>query len=90
MFEGLAKLYRKRHNTSGATIKNIAQRYDMTKELDTKQAADRWGISEVYIRRLVREGRIEGRKVRRDWLIGSKSLEAYMKGNRKRGRKSSS
>lgn len=55
--------------------------------LDTKEAAQKWGVSEVYVRRLVREGRVKGRKVRRDWIIDSKSLAEYMAGNRKRGPK---
>lgn len=55
--------------------------------IDTKEAAEKWGISEVYVRRLVREGRVKGRKVRRDWIIDSKSLAEYMAGNRKPGPK---
>ena len=55
--------------------------------IDTKEAAEKWGISEEYVRRLVREGRVKGRKVRRDWIIDSISLAEYMASNRKRGPK---
>lgn len=55
--------------------------------LNTKEAAEKWKVSEVYIRRLVREGRVRGRKVRRDWIIEAESLKQYMLGNRKRGPK---
>ena len=79
----LKKLYQIRHNEPEVLI----QEPSMVKELDTKSAAERWGVSEVYIRRLLREGRVKGHKVRRDWLVDSKSLLDYMKGNRKRGPK---
>ena len=43
----------------------------------TKEAADLTGYNIKYLRRLVRSGRIEARKVGRDWLIKRESLLAY-------------
>ena len=59
----------------------------MGKEIDTRQAAEIYKVSENYIRRMVRTNRIKGRKLRRDWLVDVKSLAEYMATGRKWERK---
>lgn len=45
--------------------------------LTTKGAAELSGYSVKYLRRLARQGRIEARKIGRDWLVSRDSLLAY-------------
>ena len=46
--------------------------------LTTRGAAELSGYSAKYLRRLARQGRIDARKVGRDWLINRESLLAYV------------
>jgi excisionase family DNA binding protein len=43
----------------------------------TRQAADLSGYTVVYIRRLIKRGRVEAIKTGRDWLINHSSLLAH-------------
>lgn len=45
--------------------------------LTTDQARILAGYATAYLRRLAHQGRIEARKVGRDWLISQESLLAY-------------
>ena len=45
--------------------------------LNTSEGAELTGFSVDYVRRLARAGRIEARKVGRDWLIERASLLAF-------------
>ena len=44
---------------------------------DTREAATVTGYTAAYVRQLIRRGRIEARKVGRDWLVSLSSLLAY-------------
>jgi len=37
--------------------------------LTTKQAAQRLGLSSDHVRRLLEQGKIQGKKVGRDWVV---------------------
>ena len=37
--------------------------------LGTKEAADQLGISQDHVRRLLEQGKIEGKKLGRDWVV---------------------
>ena len=54
--------------------------------IDTKGAAQRWNVSESYIRKLIGQQRVVAKKVRRDWVVEVRSLDEYMQGPRKVGR----
>lgn len=54
--------------------------------VSTAQACEATNFTSAYIQRLLRDGRIEGVKLGRDWLIYEDSLEAFMTQTRKRGR----
>jgi len=43
----------------------------------TQQAAELSGYTVVYVRRLIKRGRVEAIKTGRDWLINHSSLLAY-------------
>jgi len=43
----------------------------------TRQAAELSGYTVVYIRRLIKRGRVEAIKTGRDWLINHSSLLSY-------------
>lgn len=45
--------------------------------LDSKTAAELTGYHVKYVRQLVRRGRIEARKVARDWLVNKADLLRY-------------
>ncbi|MCX7855557.1 MAG: excisionase family DNA-binding protein [Anaerolineae bacterium] len=45
--------------------------------ITTRAAAELSGYAIVYIRRLIRKGRIEATRVGRDWLVNRSSLMAY-------------
>jgi excisionase family DNA binding protein len=45
--------------------------------IDTRTAARLSGYRRAYIRQLAIAGRIEARKIGRDWLVNQESLEAY-------------
>lgn len=54
--------------------------------IPTAQACEATKFTSAYIQRLLREKRLEGVKLGRDWLIYEDSLEAFMAQIRKRGR----
>ncbi|GHO82409.1 helix-turn-helix domain-containing protein [Dictyobacter formicarum] len=55
--------------------------------LTTTQAAERSGLSTSYMTLLLRQGKLEGFQVVRDWLIYTDSLEAFLAKTRKPGPK---
>ncbi len=55
--------------------------------LTVKQAVDLSGYHIERIRELVREGRVNGRKIVTVWLVSEKSLRAYLSAQAKRGEK---
>ena len=46
--------------------------------ISTVQASKRYGLSVSQIRLLLKKGRIDGRKIARDWLVDPDSLANYM------------
>ena len=48
-----------------------------TNFLNCQEAAERLGYTRQHISRLVRTGRLLGRKVGRDWIVSSESVERY-------------
>ncbi len=46
--------------------------------ISVKAAAECSDYSSQYLRRLLRNGRLEGRKIGQKWLISPASLEAYL------------
>ena len=56
--------------------------------LTSKEAAKQSGFATGYIRQLIAKGLLPGtEKWGRDWFIPKESLEAYLRTERKRGRK---
>jgi excisionase family DNA binding protein len=45
--------------------------------LTTREAAELVGFHQVYIRRLLGQGKIEGKKFAREWLVNRESLLDY-------------
>jgi excisionase family DNA binding protein len=46
--------------------------------ITTAEAAELTGYHPVHIRRLMREGLIEGKKFGRDWMVNRASVQAYI------------
>jgi excisionase family DNA binding protein len=55
--------------------------------LSTSEAMQMSGLSREHIQRLLREGRIEGRKPGHDWLVYEDSLKSFLAQPRKPGPK---
>jgi excisionase family DNA binding protein len=55
--------------------------------LSTSEAMQKSGLSREHIQRLLREGRIQGRKPGHDWLVYEDSLMAFLAQPRKPGPK---
>jgi excisionase family DNA binding protein len=51
----------------------------LEKHISVKAAADFAGYSIQYLRRLLRQGRLEGVKIGQVWLINLASLDTYLK-----------
>ncbi|GAB4422349.1 MAG: hypothetical protein Kow00106_19520 [Anaerolineae bacterium] len=51
------------------------------------EAAKISGFSQGYLRRLMREGKISGIKIGRDWLTTEKAVKDYLSTERRRGPK---
>ena len=55
------------------------------KLLSCKMAADRLGLSTVYIRMLCRTGRIKAEKLSKDWLIPLSSIRNIKRQRKQKG-----
>lgn len=65
-------------------LKNI----DSNREyITTSEAAKRSGLSNIYLAQLLRQGKIEGFQITREWLIYTDSLEKFLATPRKSGPK---
>ena len=54
----------------------------------TTEAAQKYGLSDSYLRRLIAKGKIRGRKTVRTWLVDIPSLQRFLATERKPGPKS--
>ena len=60
---------------------------DLTsKFISVTEASDISGLTPGYIRRLLRQGRIEGVRVGRDWLTTEEAVRDYLSQERRPGR----
>jgi excisionase family DNA binding protein len=55
----------------------MTENFNPNEWITTKEAAELTRYHPTHIRWLIREDRIEGRKLGRDWLIDRESLEEY-------------
>lgn len=55
--------------------------------ITTPEAARRSGLTRIYLARLLREGRLEGFQLAREWFIYIDSLERFLATPRKSGPK---
>lgn len=55
--------------------------------ITTPQAAQRSGLSRIYLARLLREGTLEGFQLAREWFVYTDSLEKFLATPRKPGPK---
>ena len=61
---------------------------DVNREyITTSQAAKRSGLSNIYLARLLREGKLEGYQLAREWIVYTDSLEKFLATPRKSGPK---
>ena len=63
------------------------QASDFASTLSTIEAASQFSVSANYVTQLARKGAIRAKKLGRDWIIDSTSLETYLHTPRKRGPK---
>jgi excisionase family DNA binding protein len=68
--------------------KNMLKDVDVNREyLSTPQAAERADLSKVHIARLLRDKKLEGFQLGREWFVYTDSLEKYLASPRKTGPK---
>jgi excisionase family DNA binding protein len=73
-------------NQNGA--KNMLKDVDLNREyLSTPQAAEKADLSKVHIARLLRNKKLEGFQLGREWFVYADSLEKYLATPRKTGPK---
>ncbi len=65
-------------------LKNI---YTNREYLTTPQAAERSGLTRIYLAQLLRKGTLEGFQLSREWFVYSDSLEKFLTTPRKPGPK---
>jgi len=66
----------------------ILKNADLNREyITTSEAAKRSRLSNIYLAQLLREGKLEGFRVAREWLIYVDSLEKFLATPRKSGPK---
>jgi excisionase family DNA binding protein len=66
----------------------MTQHVDLNREhMTTPAAAERSGLSRIYLARLLREGTLEGFQLGRDWFVYTDSLEKFLATPRKSGPK---
>jgi len=51
----------------------------LERHLSVKAAAEAFGYNEQYLRRLLRDGRLQGTRIGQVWLIRLASLEAHLR-----------
>jgi excisionase family DNA binding protein len=54
--------------------------------ISSKEAAEIAGVTTGYIRRLLLQGRLKGKKIGRDWRVNKKSIQEFVNSPRKTGR----
>jgi excisionase family DNA binding protein len=68
--------------------RNMLKDVDVNREyLSTPQAAERADLSKVHIARLLRDKKLEGFQLGREWFVYTDSLEKYLATPRKTGPK---
>jgi len=59
----------------------------ITNYVSTREAHEKYGLSDGQIRHLLISGRLRGRKIARNWLVEPSSIEEYLANRPKRGLK---
>src|ERR1700680_3844834 len=76
------------HLRSEKMLQDLLKGIDQNREaITTAQAAERSDLSQVYLAQLLRENKLEGFQLGRDWYVYVDSLEAFLKQKRKPGPK---
>jgi excisionase family DNA binding protein len=68
--------------TNGESLEDLT-----SKLISVTRASEISGLTTSYIRRLLREGRIEGVKIGRNWLTTEETIREYLKQERRPGPK---
>ena len=55
-----------------------AREMTFLEHLTTKDAAELLGYTVQHVRRLIREGRLQGRRLGRDWIVDKESVDRYV------------
>lgn len=52
---------------------------DIADYITTEEAATKLGFNVIHVRAMIRDGKLEGLKAGRSWLVSKKAIEAYLK-----------
>lgn len=67
--------------TNGDSIEDLT-----SKLISVTRASEISGLTPGYLRRLLRQKRIDGKKIGRDWFTTEETIREYLKQERRRGR----
>ena len=59
----------------------LATMPDLADYMTTQEAADKLGYHVVHVRRMIREGDLQGLKVGNMWFVRKQSVDEYIKAN---------
>jgi len=62
---------------------------NLDKYVTTKKAAEMLGVKQRRVQALLKDKKIDGKRLGHDWIVFSPSLEKYLKTKSKRGRPAS-
>lgn len=68
--------------TALTTAKFTKRMPDLADYIPTEEAAQKLGYHVIYIRRMLREGKLKGIKVGPTWLVSRASVDDYQKANK--------
>ena len=63
--------------TTTGTARMMTEDFNPTEWITTKEAAELTGYSAAYFRQLIAKGKLEGRKIGRDWLLEKSEVLKY-------------
>jgi excisionase family DNA binding protein len=65
--------------TPAARNRRIRLMPDLAGYITTQEVAERLGFHVISVRRMIREGKLKGRKIGPVWIVSQESVDKYLK-----------
>jgi excisionase family DNA binding protein len=69
--------------TEVASSSDVVEVQELPEELSPKEAAELHDVTDSWIRQLLRDGAVDGRRIGRSWLVSRSSLAAFFESRRR-------